>query len=378
MVIDTESVKTLYSSAELRLAHFFNSGKEALDDFRTLISVDSNNKIVVSCRRSSFVFLGKVLLWGCVALLGFRFLVKLGLGFRRRFSGGFSGEKVTMRRDRSLGGKEVVVSVGSDRNNERIEKKDNDYNPVSVDTATVREMKGYGAKSRGVRRVEKLPKWWPLTVPPPALPMEIEEAQRMANKLVGEIMEKRIGGRDITEEDIVHLRRICRTSGARVQIETANVRDSFYRASVGFILKLCSRADSQFTSVEIDGEDVRQFISGFANNIGLENIRAARIVSAAVAARTRSYFLQAWAFEMQGQHAEALSELSKICLLHQIFPPEESSPEMEMVARGLERHLKLEQREQIMNMLQGICHKENSRSLSEALGLVKTVPTDSL
>lgn len=47
-------------------------------------------------------------------------------------------------------------------------------------------------------------------------------------------------------------------------------------------------------NVQIDGEDVQQFISGLAENIGLENIRAARMVSAAVAARTRSWFLQAW------------------------------------------------------------------------------------
>ena len=31
------------------------------------------------------------------------------------------------------------------------------------------------------------------------------------------------------------------------------------------------------------------------------------------------------AFEMQGNHTEALLELSKICLVHLIFPPEESS-----------------------------------------------------
>ena len=31
------------------------------------------------------------------------------------------------------------------------------------------------------------------------------------------------------------------------------------------------------------------------------------------------------ALEMQGRHSEAVVELSKICLIHQIFPPEESS-----------------------------------------------------
>lgn len=54
------------------------------------------------------------------------------------------------------------------------------------------------------------------------------------------------------------------------------------------------RAPSHSSFVQIDGEDIRQFIAGLAENIMLDNTRAARIVTAAVAARTRSLFLQAW------------------------------------------------------------------------------------
>lgn len=50
----------------------------------------------------------------------------------------------------------------------------------------------------------------------------------------------------------------------------------------------------QPTLVQIDGEEVRQFIAGLADDIGLDKARAAKIVCAAVAARTRSRFLQAW------------------------------------------------------------------------------------
>jgi hypothetical protein len=183
-------------------------------------------------------------------------------------------------------------------------------------------------------------------------------------------MDNRVNGRDIMEDDIIQLRRICRTSGVRVSIDTTNTRDSFYRASVDFVLNVCSRAPSHSTSVQIDGEDAQQFVAGLAENIGLENIRAAIIVSAAVAARTRSRFLQAWALEMQGKHAEAKSELSKICPILQIFPPEESSPEMEMVARGLEKQLNLEQRLFLLNMLIGVCGEESHRTATEALGLM--------
>ncbi|KAB1213343.1 hypothetical protein CJ030_MR5G003587 [Morella rubra] len=184
------------------------------------------------------------------------------------------------------------------------------------------------------------------------------------------IVDNRMKGKDIMEDDIVQLRQICRTSGVSVSFDTTNTRDSFYRASVDFVLNVCSRSPSHSTSVQIDGEDARQFVAGIAESIGLENIRAARIVSAAVAARTRSCFLQAWALEMQGKHAEAKLELSKICLMLRIFPPEDSSPEMEMVARGLEKHLKLEQREYLLTVLIGVCGEGSHRSATEALGLI--------
>lgn len=54
------------------------------------------------------------------------------------------------------------------------------------------------------------------------------------------------------------------------------------------------RSPTYSTSIHINGEDAPQFLAGFAENIGLENVRAATIVSAAVAARTRSCILQAW------------------------------------------------------------------------------------
>uniref|UniRef100_A0A7N2RB24 Uncharacterized protein n=1 Tax=Quercus lobata TaxID=97700 RepID=A0A7N2RB24_QUELO len=78
-----------------------------------------------------------------------------------------------------------------------------------------------------------------------------------------------------------------RTSGVRVSFDTTNTCDSFYRASVDFVLNVCSRAPNHCTSVQIDGEDAWKFVAGLA-----ENIRASIIVSAAVAARSRSRFLQ--------------------------------------------------------------------------------------
>lgn len=184
-------------------------------------------------------------------------------------------------------------------------------------------------------------------------------------------MDNRTGGKDIMEDDIIQLRRVCRIAGVGVTIDPINTRDSFYRTSVEFVLNVCSRAPFQSTSVEIDYEDAREFIAGLAENIGLEKIRAARMVSAAVAARTRSCFLQAWALEMQCKHDEAVLELSKICLVHRIFPPDEFSPEMEMVARGLEKLMKAEERKFLMDLFVRVCGEEARRSAAEALGLVE-------
>jgi len=46
--------------------------------------------------------------------------------------------------------------------------------------------------------------------------------------------------------------------------------------------------------LEFGSEEPTHFIAGLANNIGLGAERAATMVIAAVAARTRAGFLQAW------------------------------------------------------------------------------------
>lgn len=268
---------------------------------------------------------------------------------------------VVVRRDRSLGGKEVVVA--------RTQRTDsNPLSPPVRDSVNVKR----SAKNK-VRFERKLPKWWPTVISSNAYAFdanEQEEYKREAYRVVRAINNSRLGGNDIMEHDIIQLRQLCRTSGVQVSIEPTNVRDSLYRASVNFVLNVCSRSPTYSTSIHINGEDAPQFLAGFAENIGLENVRAATIVSAAVAARTRSCILQAWALEMQGKNVDAMVELSKICLLLRIFPPEESSPEMEMVSRGLEKHLKLEQREHLMFLFSKVCGEDSQRIAREALGLM--------
>ncbi|XP_021833824.1 uncharacterized protein LOC110773604 isoform X1 [Prunus avium] len=361
----------LYHTSHYSLQQFLSSASDALQDLRTLVSVDADNRVIVSCRPSTLHFVGNLVVMTFAVVLGFRVLIGLvSLGFGGR--SGYGREGTVVRRDRSLGGKEVVVG--------RVEKARVDVrkkksfgmldNPLSMPKRAVVDGLGRLLNSR-VRAWEKkkLPSWWPSSMPQQSSVVDKDYYQSEADRLVRAITDNRMSGKDIVEDDIIHLRQICRTSRVRVTFDTTNTRDSFYRVSVDFVLNTCSRAPSHSTYVQIDGEDVCQFVAGLAENIGLDNIRAARIVSATVAARTRSRFLQAWALVMQGKHAEAVIELSKLCLILRIFPPEESSPEMEMVARGLAKHLKLNQRQFLMSMLVGICSEECQRRVAEALGL---------
>ncbi|XVF54996.1 hypothetical protein PTKIN_Ptkin06aG0001000 [Pterospermum kingtungense] len=362
LVLDIDQISSLPSSTLNRLISF---STDAFQDLRNLIQIDTQTRTVqLSCRKSTLQFLAAFITCGFLVVFAFKALVKLGSAFKARFR---PKPKGIVRRDRSLGGREVIVGTKSDEGHPpNLRALDN---PPSLSRSLP------STNNTNYPRLQvkdKLPKWWP---PPDSLPkgpsvFNSEYYQTQANRLIRAIINNRLGGEDITEEDIIQLRRICRTSGVRVSIDTENTRDSFYRASVELVLNVCCRAPSHSDYVLIDGEDARQFLAGLAENIGLDNIRAARMVSAGVAAHTRFCFLQAWAFEMQGNHTEAVLELSKICLVHLIFPPEESSPEMEMVAQGLKKLLKVEQRELLMGMLVGVCRGESRRSAAEALGLV--------
>ncbi|WCJ41439.1 hypothetical protein M5689_022309 [Euphorbia peplus] len=369
LVLDVNQISSLTSSKFNRI---ISLAEDAYYDLKTLIRVDENNRLVFSCRKSTLEFSGAVLLGGFVLISAIRVLVSLWVRVRSGF--GFRGgdQQVVVRRDRSLGGKEVVVARAVEDDVRRKSGRSVE-NPLSTPGWALGSGLGKDDWSGyRVRSGSKLPKWWPVPVPVDInlLLTDKEVYQREANRLIREITDYRTSGKDITEYDIIQLRRICRTSGVQVSFDTTNTRDAFYRASVDHVLRSCSSAPSYSTSVQIDGEDPQRFVAGLAENIELDNVRAARMVSAAVAARTRSSFLQAWALEVQGKHSEAEQELSKICLVLRAFPPEESSPEMEMVARGLGKNLKVEQRELLMNMFLSVCSEDSHRSAADALGLM--------
>ena len=143
-----------------------------------------------------------------MVVFGFRVLVRLGLRLRREFGFG-SGRGVVVRRDRSLGGKEVVVGRAEEsewrmRNHSKVLGS-----PLSV-------VSGMGVNggdwSPGRSRTEKrLPKWWPVTLPPPLEVFDKQEYQREANRL--------IRGQLLLYFAFFLCRKVCASHGVAVALE---------------------------------------------------------------------------------------------------------------------------------------------------------------
>uniref|UniRef100_A0ACD5TPI3 Uncharacterized protein n=1 Tax=Avena sativa TaxID=4498 RepID=A0ACD5TPI3_AVESA len=342
---------------ELRFQRLAAEADEAYNDLRSSVRVVGGDRVVLTFRRSSLRFAASAILWS-LALSAAAWAL-LGLAFRawRQLLGRSwwdepEGGPVVTKRDRSLGGKEVVVAKSS---------------PVVAPVSRVQE------PVRKVRRREpqaRLPEWWPeVGTEVVELGQEAEKWARLANRLVRAIIDNRIAGRDYRFDDAIQLRQLCKISGVKVSFDAENARDSFYRATTGFVLDDCSRTAEDMGAAQINGENPRNFLAGLAINIGLDKFRAATLVCASVAARARACFLQCWALEIQGKRTEALDELVKISRIHNVFPPEENSAEMEMVAGGLKNNLEVAERVHLLSLYRSVCTAGNVQTAAEALGL---------
>lgn len=124
--------------------------------------------------------------------------------------------------------------------------------------------------------------------------------------------------------------------------------------------------------MDIGNEEPTSFIAGLANNIGLSAEKAATMVIAAMAARTRAGFLQAWALHMQGKPREADEELQKLVRMHATFSSNPNSAEMELVARGLS-YLGAEERRELLIRYTAVGGSQTESIAREALGLQLTM-----
>ncbi|KAM3249858.1 hypothetical protein P3L10_011628 [Capsicum annuum] len=104
----------------------------------------------------------------------------------------FSSPAEVYRRDRSLGGREVLVA----KNKITIDRK----KPNVLDGDDVNSNWGWARRRKKKNPVEQLPKWWPVS----SSGSDQEEYQRMANRLIlslqicfPAILDNRMTGRDI-------------------------------------------------------------------------------------------------------------------------------------------------------------------------------------
>ncbi|XP_057823906.2 uncharacterized protein LOC131036109 [Cryptomeria japonica] len=367
----TEAVKKAEKTSGAAVSRLKGSVSEFWKDLRkTVIVSDQGFAIVV--RYSTIQFFAGALLCSVFAAVFYKFI-------RARIWEWRADGSWVLRRDRSLAGKEVVVSRRRSGPGVSSASYGKGLSPLATsdwESRSEKELLRHREKRGSVRKeasVPRLPSWWP---PPDIRPATSSQdsafGQLRANALRKAIENGRMSGRDFSEEEFLQLRQICKTSGVTVSFQTVNVRDSLYRAAIDFVLTTCSSSPHGSSSPQIGGEEAARFLSGLAENIGIKADRAAIMVNAAVASRTRSSFLQAWALIMQGNYFEAHVVLRKISQIHSTFPPETNSPEIEMVAEGLKNHINLEERKQLLNMFTEVCGSSNQRVAVEALGLVST------
>ncbi|MCD7447171.1 hypothetical protein HAX54_025517 [Datura stramonium] len=185
LTVDNLPTKSLYSIKGLlhsKLGEFVHSGRAATEDLQTLIRIDSNDgRVLFSCRKSTVKFLGTLVVTSFIVFFTLRAIFKLVLGLRLNNQN--NNVELVYKRDRSLGGREVLVAK-----NETVDRK----KPNVLDSDDRNSNWDWGNPISFSRRrkkkssVEQLPKWWPISNSgsDKVGAENQEEYQRMANRLI--------------------------------------------------------------------------------------------------------------------------------------------------------------------------------------------------
>lgn len=168
-------------STEGRVRRFISSGKEAYHDLRTSIRVEGGRRVVFSCNRSSLIFVADLALWSLVAVISARVMAWMSVWLRRNW--GFGDWRV-IRRDRSLGGREVVVGKRSRGRETNWRSSRPLQNPLSPSRGGSEMGIPRSASVRSVPKEENLPEWWSSSAPSSTTVALGKELQREANRLV--------------------------------------------------------------------------------------------------------------------------------------------------------------------------------------------------
>ncbi|CAI5496113.1 unnamed protein product [Closterium sp. Naga37s-1] len=180
------------------------------------------------------------------------------------------------------------------------------------------------------------------------------------------MLSQRLLGQDFNASDILQLYTAYRRSGATVSIDSDNSRDALFRAAINTAFSaaagghptlprlpasshpsalsppccfshhlntvtfslcsiLCSSPPCSTPIPLLPPADIPLFLACLAAAIRLPSPRALTMVLAALAARTRSSFLQAWALVKQNRRSEAEEELQRLASIATTLPPPPNS-----------------------------------------------------
>ncbi|KMZ70934.1 hypothetical protein ZOSMA_18G00260 [Zostera marina] len=169
---------------------FLSSGEDAFHDLRSSVRVRDEygrRGIVFSCRKSSVLFVGNVLIYCSVGFLLYRVFGGVLSWFRLQWGHGNWSSSVVTKMDRSLGGKEVVVARKS--NNTVFRNMENDSrktSPLSLGRLDGMQTRIGSDSVKYKSRKERIPEWWPVSVPSSSSSSEVNDgsSQREASMLV--------------------------------------------------------------------------------------------------------------------------------------------------------------------------------------------------
>lgn len=166
----------------MKFREFVHSGRAAIEDLQTLIRIDTDaGRVSFSCTRSTVKFLATIVVSSFLVIFTLRAIFKLVRGIRLNSEN--NNVELVYRRDRSLGGREVLVAKNETVGRKKPNVLDSDDGNTNWDwDSPIRFSRRRKNKSSG----EQLPKWWPVSSSglDQVGTENQEEYQRMANRLV--------------------------------------------------------------------------------------------------------------------------------------------------------------------------------------------------
>ncbi|KAH7439570.1 hypothetical protein KP509_04G067400 [Ceratopteris richardii] len=145
-----------------------NDGRMLLNDLCSSVSVDRDKRVVITLRRSSIDFAVSALLWSSLFILAWKIICKVS----EKYSWGWEENlrpRSVVKRDRSLGGREVLVgrNIVNIHNRRQwtgsLDDRGRKFNPLDAVKTSLSE-KDFIDQNRGkpLRKADReLSEWWP-------------------------------------------------------------------------------------------------------------------------------------------------------------------------------------------------------------------------